>query len=87
MQLKQEYLTLQKASMSSLKKAMTKENTVTVGTMKRDVCMADDSATRNGKCKYNCEFLVFIFKDKSLWFKRMRNMNLILKLYYKIVLF
>uniref|UniRef100_A0A0K8RUZ4 La-related protein 7 n=1 Tax=Crotalus horridus TaxID=35024 RepID=A0A0K8RUZ4_CROHD len=50
MQLKEEYLSLQKASMSSLKKAMTKANTVTVGTMKRDVCMADDSATRNGKC-------------------------------------
>ncbi|ETE70748.1 La-related protein 7 [Ophiophagus hannah] len=53
MQLKQEYLTLQKASMSSLKKAMTKANTVPLGTMERDVCPADDSATRNGKCISN----------------------------------
>uniref|UniRef100_A0A8C5RQZ8 La-related protein 7 n=1 Tax=Laticauda laticaudata TaxID=8630 RepID=A0A8C5RQZ8_LATLA len=53
MQLKQEYLTLQKASMSSLKKAMTKANTVSLGTMERDVCPADDSATRNGKCISN----------------------------------
>ncbi|XP_063165939.1 la-related protein 7 isoform X2 [Candoia aspera] len=49
MQLKQEYLTLQKASMSSLKKAMAKTNTVTVGAMETDVCTPDDSATRNGK--------------------------------------
>ncbi|XP_026553974.1 la-related protein 7 isoform X3 [Pseudonaja textilis] len=53
MQLKQEYLTLQKASMSSLKKAMTKANTVPLGTMEIDVCPADDSATRNGKCISN----------------------------------
>ncbi|XP_034298192.1 la-related protein 7 isoform X1 [Pantherophis guttatus] len=53
MHLKQEYLTLQKASMSSLKKAMTKANTVPLGTMERDVCTADDSATRNGKCISN----------------------------------
>uniref|UniRef100_A0A2D4IFM9 XRRM domain-containing protein n=1 Tax=Micrurus lemniscatus lemniscatus TaxID=129467 RepID=A0A2D4IFM9_MICLE len=50
MQLKQEYLTLQKASMSSLKKAMTKANTVPLGTMETDVCPVEDSATRNGKC-------------------------------------
>uniref|UniRef100_A0A8C6VMC1 La-related protein 7 n=1 Tax=Naja naja TaxID=35670 RepID=A0A8C6VMC1_NAJNA len=53
MQLKQEYLTLQKASMSSLKIAMTKANTVPLGTMERDVCPSDDSATRNGKCISN----------------------------------
>ncbi|XP_058049712.1 la-related protein 7 isoform X1 [Ahaetulla prasina] len=50
MHLKQEYLTLQKASMSSLKKAMTKANAVPLGTMERDVCTADASETRNGKC-------------------------------------
>ncbi|XP_013917796.1 PREDICTED: la-related protein 7 isoform X3 [Thamnophis sirtalis] len=53
MHLKREYLTLQKASMSSLKKAMTKANTVPLGTMETDVCTADDSATRNGKCISN----------------------------------
>ncbi|XP_007430784.1 la-related protein 7 isoform X2 [Python bivittatus] len=53
MQLKQEYLTLQKASMSSLKKAMTKTNTVTFGAMETDVCTPDDSATRNGKSVSN----------------------------------
>ncbi|XP_070613972.1 la-related protein 7 isoform X2 [Erythrolamprus reginae] len=50
MHLKQEYLTLQKASMSSLKKAMTKASIAPLETMESDGCTADDSATRNGKC-------------------------------------
>ncbi|XP_061441340.1 la-related protein 7 isoform X4 [Rhineura floridana] len=51
MLLKQEYLTLQKASMSSLKKAMAQIKTMTVGEMETDVCMPNEPPTKNGKCK------------------------------------
>ncbi|XP_062992348.1 la-related protein 7 isoform X2 [Elgaria multicarinata webbii] len=49
MQLKQEYLTLQKASMSSLKKAMAQTKTQTVGEMETDAFIPNQPATRNGK--------------------------------------
>ncbi|XP_053108913.1 la-related protein 7 [Hemicordylus capensis] len=47
MQLKQEYLALQKASMSSLKKAMAEIKTMTVGEMETDLCVPSQPATRN----------------------------------------
>lgn len=57
MQLKQEYLALQKASMSSLKKAMAQIKTLTAGEMETDACIPNQPAARNGKCKENCEVL------------------------------
>nr|XP_034968585.1 la-related protein 7 isoform X1 [Zootoca vivipara]XP_034968586.1 la-related protein 7 isoform X1 [Zootoca vivipara]XP_034968587.1 la-related protein 7 isoform X1 [Zootoca vivipara]XP_034968588.1 la-related protein 7 isoform X1 [Zootoca vivipara]XP_034968589.1 la-related protein 7 isoform X1 [Zootoca vivipara]XP_034968591.1 la-related protein 7 isoform X1 [Zootoca vivipara] len=53
MQLKQEYLALQKASMSSLKKAMAQIKTLTAGEMETDACIPNQPAERNGKCKEN----------------------------------
>uniref|UniRef100_A0A8D0CG16 La-related protein 7 n=1 Tax=Salvator merianae TaxID=96440 RepID=A0A8D0CG16_SALMN len=44
MQLKQEYLSLQKASMSSLKKAMAQINTVAAGEMETDACLPSQPA-------------------------------------------
>ncbi|XP_060102899.1 la-related protein 7 isoform X2 [Heteronotia binoei] len=49
MQLKQEYLALQKASMSSLKKSMAQIKTETVGEMEMDACKPVQTETRNGK--------------------------------------
>ncbi|KAH0615931.1 hypothetical protein JD844_026583 [Phrynosoma platyrhinos] len=49
MQLKQEYLTLQKASMSSLKKAMAEAKVVAVEKMDADACTPSQPTTRNGK--------------------------------------
>ncbi|XP_034968590.2 la-related protein 7 isoform X2 [Zootoca vivipara] len=49
MQLKQEYLALQKASMSSLKKAMAQIKTLTAGEMETDACIPNQPAERNGK--------------------------------------
>ncbi|XP_015267368.1 PREDICTED: la-related protein 7 isoform X2 [Gekko japonicus] len=49
MQLKQEYLALQKTSMSSLKKAMAQIKTMTVGEMETDACKPVKTETRNGK--------------------------------------
>ncbi|XP_042324543.1 la-related protein 7 [Sceloporus undulatus] len=50
MQLKQEYLTLQKASMSSLKKAMAETKAEAVEKMEPDACMPNQPTPRNGKC-------------------------------------
>ncbi|XP_054846663.1 la-related protein 7 [Eublepharis macularius] len=49
MQLKQEYLALQKASMSSLKKAMAQIETMTVEEVEADACKPMQTETRNGK--------------------------------------
>ncbi|XP_077156701.1 la-related protein 7 isoform X2 [Paroedura picta] len=49
MQLKQEYLALQKASMSSLKKAMAQINPMTVGEMETNACEPIHTEARNGK--------------------------------------
>lgn len=57
MLLKQEYLTLQKASMSSLKKAMAQIKAMTVGEMETNACVQNEPATRNGKCKDYSEVL------------------------------
>lgn len=57
MQLKQEYLALQKASMSSLKKSMAQIKTETVGEMETDACKPVQTETTNGKCKDYSEVL------------------------------
>ncbi|XP_048365208.1 la-related protein 7 isoform X1 [Sphaerodactylus townsendi] len=49
MQLKQEYLALQKASMSSLKKAMAQIKTMTVEEMEAEDCKPIKTETNNGK--------------------------------------
>ncbi|XP_044284834.1 la-related protein 7 isoform X1 [Varanus komodoensis] len=49
MELKKEYLTLQKASMSSLKKAMAQTKPITVQEMETDACVPKQPAARNGK--------------------------------------
>nr|XP_020657800.1 la-related protein 7 [Pogona vitticeps]XP_020657801.1 la-related protein 7 [Pogona vitticeps]XP_020657802.1 la-related protein 7 [Pogona vitticeps]XP_020657803.1 la-related protein 7 [Pogona vitticeps] len=49
MQLKQEYLTLQKASMSSLKKAMTQTKNMTEGEMETNASTPNHPAAKNGK--------------------------------------
>ena len=49
MQLKQEYLTLQKASMSSLKKAMAQTKNMAAGEMKTNAFTPDHPTAKNGK--------------------------------------
>lgn len=60
MQLKQEYLALQKASMSSLKKAMAQIKTLTVGEMEIDPCKPVQTETRNGKCNDHSQFFLYL---------------------------
>ncbi|XP_064416997.1 la-related protein 7 isoform X2 [Latimeria chalumnae] len=53
--LKQEYLMLQKASMSSLKKTISQIKQQTDGQMETETCPQDKSAVENGKGKENSE--------------------------------
>lgn len=61
MDLKQEYLALQKASMASLKKTMSQIKPEPVGEMETDGCAQKKPQSKNAKCNPPYDFFVVVF--------------------------
>lgn len=86
MDLKQEYLALQKASMASLKKTMSQIKPEPVGEMETKSCAQKKPQSENDKCNPACDGFCLVF-FMILVHKHKRFKPLVLQKHCKIVLF